>query len=141
MSMVQVICTLLQTDNHANTSSFNFLQAGCSSCCPYNSIKAVNELITESLNCFLEIFCQVFSVHCSETKARPGPPKSFSNGVHLPFLSHQSIEGIHENIHSYHVIYNFKNSLLHKPSCELEVKTPQLLLLATHLLSPYPVLP
>jgi len=28
---MQLICTLLQTDNHANTSSLNFLQAGFSS--------------------------------------------------------------------------------------------------------------
>ena len=28
---MQTICTLLQTGNHTNTSSFNFLQAGCSS--------------------------------------------------------------------------------------------------------------
>jgi len=27
---VQIICTLLQTDNHASTSSLNFVQAGCS---------------------------------------------------------------------------------------------------------------
>jgi len=31
---MQTICTLLQTDNHTNTSSLNFLQAGCSSWCP-----------------------------------------------------------------------------------------------------------
>jgi len=28
---MQIICTLLETDNHASTSSLNFLQAGCSS--------------------------------------------------------------------------------------------------------------
>jgi len=28
---MQIICILLQTDNHGNTSSLNFLQAGCSS--------------------------------------------------------------------------------------------------------------
>jgi len=30
LDRVQIICTLLQTDNHASTSSLNFLQAGCS---------------------------------------------------------------------------------------------------------------
>jgi len=35
------VCTLLQTDNHANTSSLSFLQAGCPSCRPTNSIKAL----------------------------------------------------------------------------------------------------
>jgi len=36
---MQIICTLLQTDSHASTSSLNFLQAGCSSWCPANSVK------------------------------------------------------------------------------------------------------
>jgi len=35
------ICTSLQTDNHTNTSSLNFLQAGCPSCRPTNSVKAL----------------------------------------------------------------------------------------------------
>jgi len=39
---MQIICTLLQTDNHAGTSSLNFLQAGCSSWCRTNSDKALN---------------------------------------------------------------------------------------------------
>ena len=35
------VCTLLQTDNHASTSPLSFLQAGCPSCCPTNSVKAL----------------------------------------------------------------------------------------------------
>jgi len=35
------VCTLLQTDNHANTSPLSFLQAGCPSCRPTNSVKAL----------------------------------------------------------------------------------------------------
>jgi len=31
LDRVQTICTSLQTDNNTNTSSVNFLQAGCSS--------------------------------------------------------------------------------------------------------------
>jgi len=34
------VCTSLQTDNHASTSPLKFLQAGCPSCHPTNSIKA-----------------------------------------------------------------------------------------------------
>jgi len=33
--------TLLQTDNHASTPPLGFLQAGCLSCHPTNSIKAL----------------------------------------------------------------------------------------------------
>jgi len=35
------VCTLLQADNHASTSALSFLQAGCPSCHPTNSIKAL----------------------------------------------------------------------------------------------------
>ena len=35
------ICTSLQTDNHASTPPFSFLQAGCPSCRPTNSVKAL----------------------------------------------------------------------------------------------------
>ena len=35
------VCTLLQTDNHARTPPLSFLQAGCPSCCPTNSVKAL----------------------------------------------------------------------------------------------------
>jgi len=36
------VCTSLQTDNHASTSPLSFLQAGCPSCRPTNSIKALS---------------------------------------------------------------------------------------------------
>jgi len=35
------VCTLLQTDNHASTPPRCFLQAGCPSCRPINSVKAL----------------------------------------------------------------------------------------------------
>jgi len=35
------VCTSLQTNNHASTSPLSFLQAGCPSCRPTNSIKAL----------------------------------------------------------------------------------------------------
>jgi len=34
------VCTSLQTDNHASTPLLSFLQAGCPSCRPTNSVKA-----------------------------------------------------------------------------------------------------
>jgi len=34
------VCTWLQTDNHASTPPLSFLQAGCPSCRPTNSVKA-----------------------------------------------------------------------------------------------------
>jgi len=35
------ICNSIQTDNHASTPPLSFLQAGCPSCRPTNSIKAL----------------------------------------------------------------------------------------------------
>jgi len=42
------ICTSLQTDNHAGTSLLSFLHAGCFSCRPANSIKALKALTLHS---------------------------------------------------------------------------------------------
>jgi len=39
------VCTSFQTDNHASTSPLSFLQAGCSSCRPTNSIKALKAML------------------------------------------------------------------------------------------------
>ena len=35
------VCTSYQTDNHASTSPLSFLQAGCPSCRPTNSVKTL----------------------------------------------------------------------------------------------------
>ena len=37
------VCNSLQTDNHASTPALRFLQAGCPSCHPTNSTKALTE--------------------------------------------------------------------------------------------------
>jgi len=37
------VCTSLQTDNHASSPPLSFLQAGCPSCRPTNSLKALKE--------------------------------------------------------------------------------------------------
>ena len=41
------VCTSLQTDNHASTSPLSFLQAGCPSCRPTNSVKALKAFALE----------------------------------------------------------------------------------------------
>ena len=43
------VCTLLQTDNHASTPPLSFLQAGCPSCRPTNSVKALKAYISQSI--------------------------------------------------------------------------------------------
>ena len=42
------VCTLLQTDNHASTPPLCFLQAGCPSCRPTNSVKALKATYSSS---------------------------------------------------------------------------------------------
>jgi len=47
------VCTLLQTENHASTPPLSFLQAGCPSCCPTNSVKALKAYsILYSTTCY-----------------------------------------------------------------------------------------
>jgi len=44
------VCTSLQTDNHASTSLLEFfLQAGCPSCRPTNSVKALKAAMNVKL--------------------------------------------------------------------------------------------
>jgi len=38
------VCTSLQTDNQASTTPLSFLQAGCPSCHPTNSVKALKAI-------------------------------------------------------------------------------------------------
>ena len=39
------VCTSLQTDNHASIPPLSFLQTGCPSCRPTNSVKALKALL------------------------------------------------------------------------------------------------
>jgi len=50
LNHMQIICNTLQTDNHASIPSLNFLQAGCSSWCPTNRVKAL-KAVSFTLNC------------------------------------------------------------------------------------------
>jgi len=44
------VCTLLHTDNHASTPPLSFLQAGCRSCRPTNSVKALKAIALKATN-------------------------------------------------------------------------------------------
>ena len=68
------VCISLQTDNHASTPSLSFLQAGCPSCRPTNSVKALKAVIGKNIH-------------------GPGPfppspsPSSSSSSIFLPLSS------------------------------------------------------
>jgi len=49
------VCTLLETDNHASTSLLSFLQAGCPSCRPANSVKALKAILRTADDTLLTI--------------------------------------------------------------------------------------
>ena len=51
------VCTSLQTDNHASTPPLSFLQAGCPSCRPTNSVEALKANLQEGM---VEIKCLRF---------------------------------------------------------------------------------
>jgi len=40
------VCTSLETDNHTSTPPLRFLQAGCPSCRPTNSVKALKAIVS-----------------------------------------------------------------------------------------------
>jgi len=75
----QQVCTSLQTDNHASTPPLSFLQAGCPSCRPTNSVKALKARVLptrwrqkssvryESCSTSLVTLCIPRSAHCSVT--------------------------------------------------------------------------
>ena len=62
----QQVCTSLQTDNHTSTSPLSFLQAGCPSCRPTNSVKALKACNILSYLHILQIFAYLkVQRHCS----------------------------------------------------------------------------
>jgi len=50
------VCTLLQTDNHISIPPLRFLQAGCPSCRPTNSVKALKAAWTGSMSLNSDFF-------------------------------------------------------------------------------------
>jgi len=68
---MQIIFTSLQTDNHASTSSVNFLQAWYSSWCPTNSVKALKAFKLNSITSTQLPFTQTFKQYACIHKEMP----------------------------------------------------------------------
>jgi len=68
------VCTFLQTDNHSSTPLLSFLQAGCSSCCPSNSVKALKDRYY-SVN-FWGLFCSDADLFAAGDMVVPATPGS-----------------------------------------------------------------
>jgi len=56
------VCTSLQTDNHESTPPRSFLQAGCPSCRPTKSVKALTAVKYLSVVCSVWLGSRVVSV-------------------------------------------------------------------------------
>jgi len=76
------VCTLLQTDNHANTSPLSFLQAGCPSCRPTNSVKAS---LCQILSILLSIGYSILICVTMPNFVEIGHFNGFLKRPHLPF--------------------------------------------------------
>jgi len=53
------VCSSLQADNHASTSPLSFLPAGCPSCRPTNSVKALKakaNLTQKAMTKYIKVF-------------------------------------------------------------------------------------
>jgi len=59
------VCTSLQTDNRASNPPLSFLQAGCPSCRPINSVKALKTTdVSSTVESIISI--EIFFIsHCS----------------------------------------------------------------------------
>jgi len=71
------VCISLQTDNHASTPPLKFLQTGCPSCCPTNSIKALKAILW-----FIQIQQNVYS--CRTARKFKQNHQEFK--LHLSFI-------------------------------------------------------
>ena len=54
------VCTLLQTDNHTSIPPLSFLQAGCRSCRPTNSVKALKAHSVVPLYSQQSLYCRYY---------------------------------------------------------------------------------
>ena len=78
------ICTSLQTDNHASTPRLSFLQAGCPSCCPTNSVKALKGKLSSYY--FWYYFCRYlnfFTTQCVIGRKKLTCQKQLDPSVHF----------------------------------------------------------
>ena len=57
------VCTLLQTDNHTSTQTHLFLQAGCPSCHPTNSVRALKAFVALTAVLFLYRYCKLVFIN------------------------------------------------------------------------------
>jgi len=75
------VCTSLQTDNHAGTPPLSFLQAGCPSCRPTNSVKALKALSQALTEYYRENADEAAESGAGHAE-KPGPATTERSAVH-----------------------------------------------------------
>ena len=73
------VCILLQTDNHTSTPPLSFLQAGCPSCRPTNSVKTL--MVT--INIISSMEHTIVKWPCvQDYLGEPAPEETFTTHTH-----------------------------------------------------------
>ena len=80
------VCTSLQTDNHASTPPLSFLQAGCPSCRPTNSVKALKaQTFIYNTQITRQVAAVHLETHCSIGSNRECCPLVNKNVIFFKF--------------------------------------------------------
>jgi len=80
------VCTSLQADNHTNTPPVSFLQAGCPSCHPTNSVKALKARAMKAKMIHVLELRYLFPRFNSLFYVRLDQPVPISGGFHSPLV-------------------------------------------------------
>ena len=119
------VCTLLQTDNHTSIPPLSFLQAGCPSCRPTNSVKALKAqalkaLRSSSLQCksnatmqssfLINRLCFCIVVNTGSDKTSKCATNTFKNSP-VPSKPSASIQQVTVNP------VTQRHRLFHQPNC------------------------
>jgi len=80
------VCTSLQTDNNASTPPLSFLQAGCPSCRPTNSVKALKaQTFIYNTQITRQVAAVHLETHCSIGSKRECCPLVSKNVIFFKF--------------------------------------------------------
>ena len=81
------VCTSLQTDNHASTPPFCFLQAGCPSCRPANRVKALKAIRLTCIKTTKRLCRQTYFTKCHKHQKYKTVSHVLTRSVRLSFCA------------------------------------------------------
>jgi len=104
------VCTSLQTDNHASTPLLSFLPAGCPSCRPTNSVKALKANL-------LSQYHYINLISTGYRLTRVGPEKRPLNGCTSSAVIRGETDLEHEVAGRYTTIASVVSAAAHSSDC------------------------